>query len=896
MPDELTPKRQRVSKACDTCRRKKVRCDGVQPPCGNCATFGFECTYNDATKKRGPPKGYIEAIETRLHRMESLLGGLVHSNDPRAEAVLSELMQDDLRPLRHPGSTDTSLWRNLQSSGSTDNFSSVDDSYRSGESPLMDDLNDIMGILSIDENNQVRYHGRSSGFYLLKKSKCYKDGVLQYRAKGELVASTVEFELVKRPELIELPSEELSNHLLECYFTQMHPYLPLIYKPAFFKQLKEKKYLPLLLLNAIYSFAAKFSPKLEVRKDPSKPETAGDVFFERAKTLLDSDYGVSKVTTVQALLIMSIREFGCGKTSRGWLYSGMAIRMAQDLGIHRNNERWHPLNLSHEERESQRRTFWTCFVLDRLASAYLGRPMGIDEKDVDAAHPSEAEYDETEMLPFKMDGLYSSTSSPLSSQNSVQGSPETSSKSASSVGSQSNEVTHRSHAISRFIHFIKLCEIIGRIVHNIHAIRCKPISKMDDTVRSILDSSLTSWFVSLPPHLQYDPNSNDCTSPATLALHMNYYTVLNLLHRPYAPTYAHSHNVCTTAAEEVAKIAETLMKKAPESYSLAMSIYSIFTGGVTHTYNACQDNQSLALSAKVNLLKCLRALDSAKDVWQPASRYYNLLVDLVDLTDAKFSNDNVRSSLEDSEEDHAPQSRKRVNASTYQNQAGNSQLALEDYNLVYPPYLTTTDSSSNNSIQVKSERHQMAHNSIRPQSTPEFTMTSEITSTLEESPQMYSSLPIRHPRSVVPSQQLSSLSINDPFATPGAATAGANNNGNGVFNASIASGYWEIPPSADLEEWTAYVNNQHLRQSGGITYASQGLQSTRMQTSNTNGIFASQQRLMSNDGNNINMYGNGNQLMPNILTLQNGEGRSAGGYSGNGGNGANDSTVPLIYY
>src|SRR5436190_10609735 len=112
--------------------------------------------------------------------MESLLGGLVHSNDPRAEAVLTELMQDDLRPLRHSGPTDNSLWRNIQPTSSTDNFSGIDDSYRSGENQLIDDLNDIMGILSIDENNQVRYHGRSSGFYLLKKSKCYKDGVLQY--------------------------------------------------------------------------------------------------------------------------------------------------------------------------------------------------------------------------------------------------------------------------------------------------------------------------------------------------------------------------------------------------------------------------------------------------------------------------------------------------------------------------------------------------------------------------------------------------------------------------------------------------------------------------------------------------------------------------------------------
>ncbi|KAF9274610.1 hypothetical protein BGZ68_000509 [Mortierella alpina] len=77
--------------ACDSCRRKKVKCDAIHPLCTNCQTFQYECTYNDPTKKRGPPKGYIEAIEARLHRMEGLLGGLVQNNDPRAEIVRAEL-------------------------------------------------------------------------------------------------------------------------------------------------------------------------------------------------------------------------------------------------------------------------------------------------------------------------------------------------------------------------------------------------------------------------------------------------------------------------------------------------------------------------------------------------------------------------------------------------------------------------------------------------------------------------------------------------------------------------------------------------------------------------------------------------------------------------------------
>ncbi|RKP35442.1 hypothetical protein BJ085DRAFT_7887, partial [Dimargaris cristalligena] len=62
--------RQRVSRACDACRKKKVKCDGVSPICTNCQLLENVCTYKDTAKKRGPPKGYIDAIESKLTRME----------------------------------------------------------------------------------------------------------------------------------------------------------------------------------------------------------------------------------------------------------------------------------------------------------------------------------------------------------------------------------------------------------------------------------------------------------------------------------------------------------------------------------------------------------------------------------------------------------------------------------------------------------------------------------------------------------------------------------------------------------------------------------------------------------------------------------------------------------
>jgi len=45
------------------------------PKCGHCINYKTECVFTQVEKKRNPPKGakYIEGLENRLGRMESLL-------------------------------------------------------------------------------------------------------------------------------------------------------------------------------------------------------------------------------------------------------------------------------------------------------------------------------------------------------------------------------------------------------------------------------------------------------------------------------------------------------------------------------------------------------------------------------------------------------------------------------------------------------------------------------------------------------------------------------------------------------------------------------------------------------------------------------------------------------
>lgn len=75
-PDDGTDgKRRRIAKACDMCRKKKIKCDGRAPSCSHCINYKTECHFTQLEKKRNPPKGakYIEGLENRLARMEILL-------------------------------------------------------------------------------------------------------------------------------------------------------------------------------------------------------------------------------------------------------------------------------------------------------------------------------------------------------------------------------------------------------------------------------------------------------------------------------------------------------------------------------------------------------------------------------------------------------------------------------------------------------------------------------------------------------------------------------------------------------------------------------------------------------------------------------------------------------
>lgn len=58
-----------------------------------------ECTFLGPSRKRGPPKGYIDAIEARLHQTEALIGIMLATKDERAKSLLDDFSKVRICPV-----------------------------------------------------------------------------------------------------------------------------------------------------------------------------------------------------------------------------------------------------------------------------------------------------------------------------------------------------------------------------------------------------------------------------------------------------------------------------------------------------------------------------------------------------------------------------------------------------------------------------------------------------------------------------------------------------------------------------------------------------------------------------------------------------------------------------
>jgi hypothetical protein len=169
--------------------------------------------------------------------------------------------------------------------------------------------------------------------------------------------------------------------------------LPIVNKPKFLQQYHHSGP-PNILLQAVFALTFRFASNHfpELIKDARE---FGDMYFRKVmKRLRDS--ARSRLCHVQAALLMSLyldTEEGDVESIQ-WCTVGSAIRMAQDLGLHRSCTNW---NIPRSEIETRHRVFYCCYVMDRWLGARAGKPLTILDRDFDTDMPSPYEvFDDAE--------------------------------------------------------------------------------------------------------------------------------------------------------------------------------------------------------------------------------------------------------------------------------------------------------------------------------------------------------------------------------------------------------------------------------------------------------------------------------------------------------------------
>ncbi|MCJ1397529.1 hypothetical protein MMC11_000723 [Xylographa trunciseda] len=192
----------------------------------------------------------------------------------------------------------------------------------------------------------------------------------------------------------DLPPRSLADRLLEDYRTSFQMTLPILDWPTFVRQY-EDVYERGTLRNTPRSWIAVLFAVLAcgcLRESL----VDGKRLLETAKSTLAFLENDLLVDHARSTLLVSLFLSEINERSAGWTALGHAIRIAQDIGLHRETLS----GPSEEEVEKRRRIWWSIYVSDRIMSLELARPPGIDDDHCDFRKPTlKGDYDSGKETP-----------------------------------------------------------------------------------------------------------------------------------------------------------------------------------------------------------------------------------------------------------------------------------------------------------------------------------------------------------------------------------------------------------------------------------------------------------------------------------------------------------------
>ncbi|KAF3931065.1 hypothetical protein ABW20_dc0105451 [Dactylellina cionopaga] len=418
-------KRRRIARACDQCRKKKIKCDGKTPACTHCQNYHTECVFTLVEKKRQPPKGakYIEGLENRLGRMESLLklSGILPEADSKTDLGTLEKRLEAQRLQSISGnSPGNPLFSRPVSSNGTPNSGGViygsSPSDASKEEEESESLSDKMSSLVTNARGETRFIGSSSGFSIFSPKGIQwvnsKTGDKAFqRMLVKLIQTDHKFEHW-RPDVWDdvfattchnpLPSKAEAEAYAKEYFSTVNLLFPLYHQQTF-ESLLEEQYSSkppkgtgwYASLNMVLAMGSRIRGS-KLKTPSADEESRGWKLFQNAMglypvlTLQNTD-----IHSIQALLAMSLFLQGTANPQPLYNIIAAAVRVAFSIGLHRRADAF---GFGREEAEHRKRVFWIAYLVDKDIALRSGRPSTINDEDVNVELPEEESFDGLGMI------------------------------------------------------------------------------------------------------------------------------------------------------------------------------------------------------------------------------------------------------------------------------------------------------------------------------------------------------------------------------------------------------------------------------------------------------------------------------------------------------------------
>ncbi|KAJ2297819.1 hypothetical protein IWW54_006727, partial [Coemansia sp. RSA 2705] len=273
-------KQQRLMRACDHCRRKKVKCNGSKPTCSHCMRMKLVCNYSPLVRKKRTRRSVIDKLQDRLASMEQMLQPLVERlqpNDPIVSAGVGGFgLGFGFAPPPPPA------------------------------------LAHPLGLPA----------PQTQPVYIPQPGAQGIPREMLYLAPPHSASTAAD---------PPLPPPHVIEELMEIAITRMTPTAPPVSWARLLRRLHSGQ-LPEFIICATIALAARFSNRPEFNCTPRY--NAGREYAKRAAELVAGLVDKPDPDVVFCLVMLSLYEWGCGRGESAWTYTGMATRLAQRCRLH----------------------------------------------------------------------------------------------------------------------------------------------------------------------------------------------------------------------------------------------------------------------------------------------------------------------------------------------------------------------------------------------------------------------------------------------------------------------------------------------------------------------------------------------------------------------------------